>query len=165
MNGISYISPTGNEAGWGGRQWLYFPDERYDEAREIVRTAIDDVGCERVVIHGFSNGGAFAAMLACRGESFDGRVAGIVIDDPVPDQGVIPCGRDEATPVALYWTGALDGTAVPGTDCAGIDWTCAGGSLIGIDAYAAALDVEIKQSPQPDHQPFWDAPEPLEWLA
>src|SRR4051812_4468247 len=86
-DGYVMASPTGNADGWGGRQWLYFPEERYTEAVGIVRSAIDATGCTDVVIHGFSNGAAFAASMYCHGESFDGRLRGIVVDDPVTDQG------------------------------------------------------------------------------
>ena len=90
-DGITEVLPTGNADGWGGRQWLYFPDERYAEARDIVATAAVEAGCATVVLDGFSNGAAFAAKLWCRGETFGGRLIGVVIDDPVPDSGVVDC--------------------------------------------------------------------------
>src|SRR5689334_7866080 len=43
---ITYLRPGGNADAWGGRQWLYYPDSRYDEVREIVSTTIAGAGCE-----------------------------------------------------------------------------------------------------------------------
>ena len=88
-DGVTIISPTGNAEGWGGRQWLYFPEGDYEAARTIVADAVAD--CEQVILDGFSNGGSFAAKLYCRGETFDGRLVGVVVDDPVTDEGVEGC--------------------------------------------------------------------------
>src|SRR3954452_11434437 len=33
---ILYVSPAGNGAGWCGREWIYFPDERYQEMRTSI---------------------------------------------------------------------------------------------------------------------------------
>jgi hypothetical protein len=165
-DGVATVAPRGNADGWGGRQWIYFPDSRYDAARSVVRAAIDAQGCAQVVVHGFSNGGAFAAKLACRGETFDGRVVGYVIDDPVVDHGVEPCAASPAGVArTLYWTGALAATAKPGWNCAEQDWTCDGGTTIGIDAYARALGVPAKPSRFRDHQPYDDAPELAAWRS
>ena len=71
-DGIATVRPNGNAAGWGKRQWLYFPDDRYDEARAVLETVLDSVGCRSAVIAGFSNGASFAAKLYCRGETFAG---------------------------------------------------------------------------------------------
>ena len=35
-DGVSVISPDGNAEGWGGWQWLYFPEDEYATARQIV---------------------------------------------------------------------------------------------------------------------------------
>ena len=85
-DGVSVISPDGNAEGWGGRQWLYFPDGEYTAARKVVEDAT--AGCDQLIIHGFSNGAAFAAKLYCRGETFGGRLVRVVVDDPVVDAGV-----------------------------------------------------------------------------
>jgi hypothetical protein len=158
---VTIISPTGNADGWGGRQWLYFPDDEYEAAREIVADAVTE--CDQLIINGFSNGGAFAAKLFCRGETFDGRLVGVVVDDPVVDAGVEGCTPDPQVPVTLYWTGALDPPAVAGWDCAEEDWTCEGGSTIGIDAYAAALGTDVIASPHTEHTWYLDAPELSDW--
>jgi pimeloyl-ACP methyl ester carboxylesterase len=164
VDDIAYLAPTGNEDGWDDRQWLYFPDERYDEARAIVLDAIDAADCESVVIDGFSNGGAFASKLACRGETFGDRLTGIVIDDPVTDEGVADCAPASDVRLAFYWTGALAEAAPAGTDCRDLDWTCEGDVIIGVDAYTTALGVEVQASPFDDHQWYLDAPEPVVWL-
>jgi pimeloyl-ACP methyl ester carboxylesterase len=158
---ISVVSPEGNAEGWGARQWLYFPDDDYVAARTVVEAAI--TGCDQVIINGFSNGGAFAAKLYCRGETFGGRVVGVVVDDPVVDAAVEACAPDPLVDVTLYWTGALEAQAQPGWDCSEADWTCEGGRTIGIDAYAEALRTQAQASPFEDHQWFLDAPELSDW--
>lgn len=164
-DGIAEITPAGNADGWGGRQWLYFPEESYIAARDAVATAIDAAGCREVVINGFSNGGGFAGKLLCRGETFGGRVVGVVLDDPVPDAGTAGCRSAPDVKVALYWTTAQDPISQPGFSCAEIDGTCEGGKTVGIDAYAAAIGVNVQRSPFMAHEWYWDAPEISAWLA
>lgn len=163
-DGYAEISPTGNDEAFGGYQWLYFPEDRYQQARHIIAEAIDAAECERVVLNGFSNGAAFVAKVLCRGETFGGRLVGVVIDDPVPDEGVVPCEPASGIDAALYWTGALT-DADAGTDCDSIDFTCEGGRLIGIDAYADSLGVAIEQSVFDEHRWYRDAPELDAWLG
>lgn len=156
------VSPRGNSAAWGGWQWLYFPDAAYAAATAVVANAIDANGCTRVVIVGFSNGAAFTAKLACRNVTFGGTVVGYVIDDPVPDHGTDVCSR--ALPAVLYWTGALAGTAQPGWSCALGDWTCEGGTTIGIAATASHLSLAVTASPNTTHSPYVNPPEIAAWL-
>ena len=156
----------GNADGWGGRQWLYFPEERYTEAVGVVRSAIDAMGCTDVVVHGFSNGAAFAASLYCHGESFDGRLRGVIVDDPVTDHGVDTCTPAAGVQLALYWTGGLAEQSTPGAACKPMDWTCQGDSLIGIDAYAAALGTHGAAEPEhASHTPIDEPPEIAAWLG
>lgn len=159
------VNPAGNAAGWGGRQWMYFPDSDYAAARRLVADAITREACNRVVLNGFSNGAAFAAKLYCRGETFEGRIVGVLVDDPVTDHASEHCAPASGVAVALYFTGALEGPAQPGWDCGAADWTCEGGSTVGIRAYAAALGVAVQASPNHEHAPFLAAPEPGAWLA
>jgi pimeloyl-ACP methyl ester carboxylesterase len=161
--GVAYLAPSGNAAGWGGRQWLYFPESAYQQARAEVAAAIDDRGCGEVIVNGFSNGGAFAARLYCEGETFGGRLVGVIADDPVPDHGADGCHRPRGVRMTLYWTGALAATAQPGWNCAEQDWTCLGGSTVGIDAYAANLGTPVLKSPHDSHQPYTDAPQLNAW--
>jgi hypothetical protein len=163
--GITVVQPTGNASGWGNRQWLYFPDNRYAEARKIVADAIDKEGCAKVVVNGFSNGAAMAAKLYCRGETFDGRLVGVVIDDPVTDSVVNGCAPAPGVKAVLYWTGALEGDAVAGWQCSKADWTCEGGTTLGIRAYAAALGLPATPSSTTKHERNTRAPEPARWLA
>jgi hypothetical protein len=158
---VSVIAPDGNAEGWGARQWLYFPDGEYTSARDTVDAAID--GCGQLIVNGFSNGGAFAAKLYCRGETFDGRLTRVVVDDPVVDHAADACTPDPSVDLTLYWTGALEPQAQPGWDCTEADWTCEGGRTIGIDAYAEALRTQPKQSPFDDHQWHTEAPELSAW--
>ena len=159
------LYPAGNAEGWGGRQWLYFPDEHYDEALAIVVNAVDDAGCTSAAIGGFSNGASFAAAIYCRGEDLGGRLRGVVIDDPVTDHGADTCSPAANVDAALYWTTALDRSAPPGTDCEAIDWTCLGGDVIGIDAFATNLGLPIQPSPFTAHTWYVDAPELVSWLS
>jgi hypothetical protein len=158
---VTIVAPTGNSDGWGARQWLYFPDDEYVAARRIIADSV--AGCEQVIVNGFSNGGSFAASLYCHGETFDGRLVGVVVDDPVTDRAVDRCAPDPSVAVTLYATGALEGTAVPGWSCAEADWTCEGGETIGIDAYAEALGTEARKSPFTEHEWYVDAPEVSAW--
>lgn len=162
---VSTLRPSGNAAGWGGREWRYFPDASYAAARTVIADAVRAGGCTRVALNGFSNGAAFAAKLYCRGETFGGTVVGVMIDDPVTDHAVEGCAPASGVRVALYWTGALEGDAKPGWSCAKADWTCEGGSTIGIAAYAAAVGTKAASSPNRDHAPFTAAPEPRAWLT
>lgn len=163
-DGVAVLSPRGNDEGWGGRQWNYLDDEAYGEATAVVADTIDETGCEVVVVSGFSNGAAFAAKLLCRGETFGDRLVGIVIDDPVADEATSACERAAGVDATLYWTGALESTAPAGTDCGPIDWTCDGGVVVGIEAFAAAADLDVTASPFDEHVPFTDAPDPAAWL-
>lgn len=160
---VAYVSPTGNAKGWNAREWLYFPAKEYDAAVAIVADAIESEDCGPVIIDGFSNGGAFAAKLYCRGETFGGRVIRVVVDDPVVDTAVEDCEPAPGVDVALYWTGALASTAKPGWNCKEQDWTCEGGKTIGIDAYAEALDTEVLESRHSQHRWYEDAPELEDW--
>ena len=158
---VTVIAPTGNSDGWGAKQWLYFPDDEFDAARQIVADSVE--GCGPIILGGFSNGASFAAALYCRAETFDGRLVHVVVDDPVTDHAVDGCAPDPAVAVTLYATGALEETAPAGWQCADADWTCEGGETIGIDAYASALGAPRQQSPFTDHQPYTDAPELSAW--
>jgi hypothetical protein len=160
---VHVLSPAGNAAGWGGKQWLYFAPASYEAALAGVRAVVDASGCGQVIVNGFSNGGAFAVKLFCRGESFGGRLVGVVADDPVPDHGADGCAPAAGVALTLYWTGALAATAQPGWNCAEQDWTCEGGTTVGIAAYAANAGVGAKQSPHTGHQWYADAPELQGW--
>lgn len=162
-HGFAEVSPTGNSPAGEGHEWVYDTDESYREARDLVVDWIDAVSCDRVVLNGFSNGGGFVGALYCRGEDFGGRLVGVVIDDPVPDDAVEACQPASDVPVGIYWTGALT-EAEAGVACDDIGYTCAGETLLGIDAYAAALDVDVQTSPNEDHVWFRDAPELQIWL-
>jgi hypothetical protein len=163
-DGRRIVSPAGNDGGWGGRQWSYATDGTFAEAVAVVMRAVAAERCSAVVLHGFSNGGAFAAKLYCRAEQLGGRLRGVVVDDPVPDGGVRLCAPPDGVRVALYWTGALASTATPGWDCRAADWTCEGGTTIGVDAYAAALGTTPISSPHAEHRWNDAAPELVDWL-
>ena len=158
-DGVRHSFPAGNAPGWGGLQWLYYPASSYQTARNIVANDVAAGGCGRVIVYGFSNGAAFAAKLYCRGETFGGTVVGYVIDDPVVDHAVEGCARPPVK-VVIYWTGDIN---VPdGWQCG--DWTCEGGSAIGIARYEAFVGVARKPSIHTKHQQYGDPPEFHSWL-
>lgn len=158
------LQPIGNAVAGGGHMWLYDePDDRAD-ALERITAAVDGAGCERVVLNGFSNGGGLIGALVCDGEDLDGRLVGAVIDDPVPDEGTRECSLAPGVEVAVYWTGALT-EATAGTSCESLGWVCTGTTIVGIDAYARGLGVDVTTSPMDGHVWFRDAPELEAWLA
>ncbi len=156
------VAPRGNATGWGGWQWLYFPDSGYQEVRTILSNAVANSNCGQIIVHGFSNGAAAAGKLYCKDETFGGKVIGYIIDDPVADHSVEGCLRPAGVKVVIYWTGGLDGMPA-GSDCAAADWTCEGGSIIGIDAYSQFVGVSRKQSIYTSHQPYGNPPELFQW--
>jgi hypothetical protein len=164
-DGVAVLTPTGNGEGWGGREWRYGRPEELDDAVTSVRSVIDAAGCTRVAVHGFSNGASFAAALICAGETFDGRLVGVLVDDPVTDDATRGCARPDDVPVVVLWTGALDATAPVGTPCADVDWTCSGDVVRGIDAFVDDLRVDVTASPYTEHRRHDDAPQPAAWLG
>lgn len=162
--GRGQLAPDGNVRFGDGFGWQYSTDDEYAAARAIVTGAIDDSGCTSVAVSGFSNGAALAAKLYCQGETFDGRVVGFVVDDPVPDTAVEDCEPERSMELALYWTGALESDAQLGVECDALGWTCDGDRLLGIDAYAAALDTDILDSPFDEHRWYREAPELDRWI-
>lgn len=160
--GIRHLHPNGNAPGWGGLQWLYFPDDDYSFVRVIVGGIIEQNACRRVIIHGFSNGAAAAGKLFCRGETFEHRVIGYVLDDPVPDHGVEPCTPAGSVKMRLYWTGAL-AQASDGWSCKSADWTCEGDTTIGITKYARAVGVSVTPSIHKNHEEYRNPPEYRTW--
>ncbi len=165
QNDIKQLTPRGNDEAWDGYQWLYFPEDRYQETVLILNATVEEGGCTDVVLNGFSNGAAFAGKLFCQGEDLGGRLRGVVIDDPVPDNGTAGCSPAAGVEKALYWTGALAGPAPAGADCVSIDWTCEGGTSAGIDQYAQDMGADVQASPFSDHQWYWDAPEILSFFG
>ncbi len=149
--GVRRIFPAGNAPGWGGRQWLYWPESNYESARAVVASALASEGFGRAIIYGFSNGGAFAAKLFCRGESFGITVVGHVVDDPVVDEAVVGCAANPGTRAVLYWTFSID--QPDGWRCREGDWTCENDRAIGIARYQAAPGITVTPSPHGEHRP------------
>ena len=99
-DGIAIVSPTGNGRGWGGAEWRYATDADRREGIASVVSAVEASRCRRVVLHGFSNGASMVAAVLCAGEDLDGRLLGVVIDDPVTDAATEGCEAADV-PVAL----------------------------------------------------------------
>jgi hypothetical protein len=163
-DGVTRLNPGGNAPGWGGLQWAYYPEDGYRVVRGTVAKAITDAGCGRVIVHGFSNGGAAAGKLYCRGETFGGTVLGYVLDDPVPDHSVERCTPAPGVKARLYWTGALT-LARDGWQCVEKDWTCEGGSTIGVDRYARLIGVPVASSIHGTHEMYDSPPEYALWWS
>lgn len=160
---VEYLRPGGNASAWGGNEWRYFPDDRYLQVRTTVANSLYAAGCGKAIVQGFSNGAAAAAKLYCRGESFAGRVVGYIVDDPVPDSGVVGCRPPSGIQVRLYWTGGL-AVATEGWPCAQQDWTCEAGRSIGIERYARELGTAVAPSIHTSHAEYTTPPEASAWL-
>jgi hypothetical protein len=158
------VSPNGNAPGWGGLQWLYYPDSGYQQTKQIVQNAITADGCQRVIIYGFSNGAAMAAKFYCKGETFGGKVIGYIPDDPVTDHAVEGCLKPAGIKLAVYMTGAIDMGA--GWDCASGDWTCEGGTTIDTYVYLSHMGTTRIQSPHTTHDGYFgNGSEPPEFTS
>ena len=72
-DGVLNVLPSGNAAGWGGRQWLYFPEDRYRQARAIVAEHGVD-GSIVILVRDTAPDRAFAR--AVEGELLSGGVSG-----------------------------------------------------------------------------------------
>ncbi len=161
---VAILAPDGNGIGWDARVWEYSSAESLRSGARILETSADEASCSRVVLHGFSNGASMVVAYICSGADLDGRLVGSVIDDPVTDTASVGCSAVDR-PIAVYWTGALDLVAPPGTACADVDWTCAGTTVRGIDAFTADLGVDPTPSPYDTHRWFVDTALPLTWLG
>lgn len=164
-DGVAHLHPSANRPFESGRVWIYDTADAYAEAVGIVRGAADEAGCTRVALDGFSNGGSFAAALHCDGEDLDGRLVGVVVDDPVTDGATAGCDPAPGVEVALYWTGALEALAPPGSSCEAVGFTCEGDTVLAVADYAAALGTPVRPSPFEDHRWHLDAPELRGWLS
>ena len=108
--------------------------------RGAWRSSRDAVaGCGPIIVDGFSNGASFAAAMYCHGETFDGRLVRVIVDDPVTDHAVDDCTPDPSvspsrcTPPARSSAGAgRDGSARTSTGRA------RAARRIGIEAWATA---------------------------
>ncbi len=162
---MAVVRPEGTEPGWDGRQWIYAESSSFDEGVGVIADAADAVDCQRIVVHGFSNGASMAAKMYCAGVTLDDRVVGYIVDDPVVDASSTDCQPAEDQDVVLFWTGALADSAPPGTECADIDWTCEGPTVGDVVDYAEGLGTDVVQSVQTDHEPYPDPPQIGQWLA
>lgn len=161
---ITMISPTGNGdgGGWGPAHWEYATPTTFNQAYGIINNSITPENCGQVSLIGFSNGASMAAKVFCQGQTFNNRLVGVIVDDPVPDQGVDNCAPGSGVAVRLIFSNDMgwitDGTACPG------GWTCQG-TLYGRATYQSKLGAPsplIKQSHTPSndvypsyYNPWW----------
>ena len=148
VDGVAVLRPDGNGDGWGGREWRYDdPDDRaaaIDIVRRIGRRAPAATGSRSTA----SRTAPRSRRRWCaRARRSTAGSSGWSSTTPSPTPPRSPAAPTRRCELALYWTGALDDVAPPGTDCATVDWTCAGGTVRGIDVFAADLGVE--RHPQP----------------
>jgi hypothetical protein len=141
---------------------MYFPETGYRAVQHTVAAAIAEAGCGKAIVHGFSNGAAAAAKLYCRGETFGGAAVGYILDDPVPDHGVEPCAPPAGVKLRIYWTGALAKTE-DGWSCSSADFTCEGGTTLGIRRYAGVLGTAPAPSVHSTHHEYESPPEYAAW--
>lgn len=101
-------SPNGNFWLYDGlHNFQYDPtsstDETYyNDTVASITDAVNAAGCTgSLLLMGQSNGGAMAAKMYCRGYNFNGRLAGLILDDPVPDQAVLNC-RPQSLKYKVY---------------------------------------------------------------
>jgi outer membrane biogenesis lipoprotein LolB len=99
--------------GSGGTTW---DASNWATGKAIIEEAAAGLG--QFIIHGFSIGGMFAQEVVHRGETFGGRLKGVVIDDPARNWGVLndpnnPAGfvNPAGLPIALYGTRNAGNTA------------------------------------------------------
>lgn len=166
-----HIRPSANESyALGGRVWIYFhpayPDiyaTGYPEMLSGIKAAIP-ASCGRIILMGFSNGGAAAAKIYCQGETFNGRLMGVIIDDPVTDTGTQSCNHAPSLPVVLYITGGL-GTDTGNCYFAGNPYyfTCQDDTRLSPAQYASGLGTVVKQSIHTSHTPYIYPPELYQW--
>lgn len=136
VSGYRVVMPDGNQGyGGGGRVWIYFPASEYAAMAAGIRAAIPS-DCGRIVLRGFSNGAAAAAKLFCRGETFGGRLLGVIVDDPVMDDGTAGCAPGAKVPVEVYETGALPAGPY---QCSSNGFTCEGGEVVSASTYVSRL--------------------------
>jgi hypothetical protein len=151
-------APQANQPYGGGWVWIYFPDGTYQQMLGPVTAATS--GCGQVILHGFSNGAAAAANIYCRGESFGGKLVGVIVDDPVMDNGADNCAPASGVKVSLYFTG---GIPYGPQSCIDIGFTCNQDQLIGIPTYSSRLGTSAKQSVNFGHSPYSNPPELSQW--
>jgi hypothetical protein len=106
---ILYVAPQSPNPDWP-HHWLYDGpylaytdgDEPYNELVRFVTGELDAADCGPIMMHGASSGGGFAARLYCSGEDFGGRLWAVMVDDPVPDAGVIGCRPSSSVQRVLF---------------------------------------------------------------
>lgn len=107
--GIIRVVPQSPNPEWP-HFWLYDgpylsytdSDAPFDELVEFVTGQLDANNCGPVMLQGGSNGAAFGAKIYCRGIDFGGRLWSVIIDDPVPDAGVIGCDPSPTVERSLF---------------------------------------------------------------
>jgi len=109
---LLYLTPASPNNEWphfwlydGPHNYEFDPDdttEPYDNLVSYLTDYLDQNECGPVMMHGASNGGCLAAKIYCSGEDFGGRLWMAIVDDPVPDAGVIGCAPSPAVQRSLF---------------------------------------------------------------
>lgn len=77
-------------------------DQPFLDLVSYLTDYLDANDCGPVFMHGASNGGGMAARIYCSGEDFGGRLWAALIDDPVPDAGVVGCAPSSSVQRVLF---------------------------------------------------------------
>lgn len=145
-------------------------EQAYTDLVQHVRTFINSKNCGPTLVRGASNGAAFAAKLYCRGETFENRVWGFFIDDPVMDEGVLNCAPSpNFTKVQFIHSRQLVGDAAatsPNFRCTNVvgQWYCENDKTMTLSQYQNRIgrtsvlhrEYHYVDGPNPGYAPQFD---------
>jgi hypothetical protein len=158
--------PGGNQPYPPGRAWYYFPQVEYASMIAGIKASIPP-SCGRIILKGFSNGAAAASKIYCSGETFGGRLIGVVSDDPVMDEGTLNCTPPLGVPAVVYYTGGLQAGPY---NCSTNGYICQGGVVVSNNAYISRMgpQAQLLHSDQNSHNCYGNdcralTPESIGW--
>jgi pimeloyl-ACP methyl ester carboxylesterase len=159
---VWWVQPAGNYWAAGGLSWDYVTASGFVANVANIRAQISAAGCGQVVLVGFSNGGGLASRTLCSGETFGGRLVGVILDDPVVDSAPLGCSNAAGVQVAMLYTSWMAGIGAQGGAC-DPGWVCLGNRMT-VTNYASAVGASAVlknrgHEPEPDYQArvagFW----------
>jgi predicted esterase len=94
----------------------------YNDTVTSITSVVNAAGCNgALLLMGQSNGGAMAAKMFCRGYNFNGRLSGLILDDPVPDQAVLNCNPQNLKYKTYLYS---DGLTNEANQAGGVNYRC-----------------------------------------